>query len=219
MTHRQHFGHSPTVGDHWWWRPGWRLGRRAYTFYVVLNNDAVDGADGLRRLVRDYQRAVADLDGLDPIPAEWLHLTVQGVGFVDEVGDEDVRAIVAAAGQHCATLTPFDLTFGPAVVADEGIMLPASPEGPTKALRRALRAAIGDVWGPARVPEREAFIPHVTVAYSNATGSTVRLVQALEGSAPEPATVTVRAASLIVLDRDARMYRWTVSASVALGST
>ncbi len=211
--------HSPTVRNHWWWRPGWRTGRRAFTFHVVFNNRTVEGVDGLRRLVREYQRAVVDLGGLDPIPAEWLHLTVQGVGFVDEVRDEDVRAIVAAACRRCGALAPFKLTFGPAVVADEGIMLPGTPEGPAQALRRALRAAIADVWGPARVPEGEAFIPHVTVAYSSADGSAERIVLAVEESAPESATVTVRAATLIVLDRDARMYRWTSYAPVALGGT
>lgn len=31
------------------------------------------------------------------MPSEWLHLTVQGVGFADEVSDADVGAITAAA--------------------------------------------------------------------------------------------------------------------------
>ena len=208
---------SPTVRDHWWWRPGSRQGRRAFTFHVVFDGGTVDGAAKLHRLVREYQAAVSDLGGLDPVPVEWLHLTVQGVGFVDEVGEQAVDAVLAAARRRCAELAPFDLTFGRAIVSDEGIMLPGEPIGPAAALRGALRAGIGDVWGEAGVPEGEAFLPHVAVAYSSANGSAARFVQAVEASAPPPATVTVRAASLIVIDRDARIYRWRPHAAVVLG--
>jgi 2'-5' RNA ligase len=218
MTEGQdHLQHSPTVRDHWWWRPGWRQGRRAYTFHVVFDGGTIDGADQVQRLVREYQAAVSDLGGLDSIPVKWIHLTVQGVGFVDEVDERDVEAVLAAARQRCAELAPFELTFERAIVSDEGIMLPGAPITPAAALRRALRAGIGDVWGEAGVPEGEAFIPHVSVAYSSASGSAARFVQAVEASTPQPATVAVRAASLIVLDRDARMYRWRPYASVVLG--
>lgn len=209
--------HAPDRHDHWWWRPGWREGRRAYTFHVLFDGGTVEGAAEVHRLVREYQTALAGVDGLDLIPGQWLHLTVQGVGFVDEVAERDVEAILAAARRRCAELAPFRLTFGPAVVTDEGIMLPGEPRGPADAMRRALRTGIADVWGPARVPEGEEFIPHVTVAYSNAAGSNVPLVRAVEARSLRPASVTVRAASMIVIDRDARMYRWRPHAAVALG--
>jgi 2'-5' RNA ligase len=212
-----HLQHSTILRDHWWWRPGWRQGRRAYTFHVVFDGGTVDRAAEVQRIVREYQAAVADMPGLDLIPVEWLHLTVQGVGFVDEVGEQDVEAILTAARRRCAELAPVELTFGSAIVTDEGIMLPGEPRGPADAMRRALRAGIADASAAARVPEGEEFIPHVSVAYSNASGSTARLVQAVEASPPHRASVTVRAASLIVIDRDARMYRWRPHVSVPLG--
>src|SRR5262249_48910675 len=101
--------HSRMVRNHWWWRPGWRTGRRAYTFHVVFNNGTTEGTANVQRLVSDYQRALMDVDGLDHIPGEWLHLTMQGVGFVDEVSDTEVDAIIAAVGNHCSHLAPFDL--------------------------------------------------------------------------------------------------------------
>jgi len=90
-------GHALTVRDHWWWRPGWRIGRRFYTFHVIFDADEVWGADELRLLMSEYRQSLAGMAGLDLIPDEWLHLTVQGVGFTDEVGAADIDAILGAA--------------------------------------------------------------------------------------------------------------------------
>jgi hypothetical protein len=100
-----------TVRDHWWWRPGWRLGRRAYTFHVTFEDASVDGAGELRRLVAAYQRRLQGVAGLDMVPLSWLHLTMQNLGFTDEVSDSDCRAIASAAREGCARRAPFQLTF------------------------------------------------------------------------------------------------------------
>jgi hypothetical protein len=52
---------------------------------------------------------------LDLVPAEWLHLTMQGIGFVDEVA-VDAERIVAAVRCRCAALAPVMLTLGPTVL-------------------------------------------------------------------------------------------------------
>src|SRR6266545_4096239 len=103
--------------DHWWWRPGWRVGRKMYTWHVTF-----DGQDSLHELVASYQSALEPLSGLDLIPPRWLHLTMQGVGFIDEVPEDDVRSIVGAARSRCASLAPFELTFGAPKVDPEAIM-------------------------------------------------------------------------------------------------
>jgi len=75
--------------DHWWWRPGWRPGRRMYTWHFTF-----DGQEALHKLVDAYQARLAGLPGLDPIPHQWLHLTTQGIGFTDEVPDAELDAIL-----------------------------------------------------------------------------------------------------------------------------
>lgn len=134
--------------DHWWWRPGWRVGRSFFTWHVTFV-----GQPGACRLVAGYAPVLAELPVLDPVPIEWLHLTLQGVGFTDEVDRGDVDRIVAAARERCAGLKPFTITIGPAHVEPETIRAPARPLEPLAGLRRAIRAAIGDVWGPQNVPE------------------------------------------------------------------
>ena len=108
----------PPMIDHWWWRPGWSVGRRFYTWHLTFEN-----APEVLRLVHEYD-AHLDLPGLDIIPDQWLHLTMQGIGFVGEVDEADVDKIVASAGPRLAALDPFAVSLGPAVVDRRGQQRP-----------------------------------------------------------------------------------------------
>ncbi|MGM1060649.1 2'-5' RNA ligase family protein [Saccharothrix sp. Mg75] len=126
--------------EHWWWRPGWKTGRSFYTWHVTFADQP-----GAQRLVADYAPVLATLPQLDPVPARWLHLTLQGIGFTDEVAYDDVDRIVQAARRRCSELEPFTVTIGPAHVDPETIQMPARPLEPLAQLRLAIRAAIGDI--------------------------------------------------------------------------
>ncbi len=200
--------HADRVHNHWWWRPGWRIGRRFYTWHLTF-----ESADELHRLVASYQRALGVLPGLDFIPAKWLHLTVQGIGFVDEVTADDLTRITDAVCRELATMEPLRLTFDDAFVGDEAIVLPPRDSAGVVKLRKVIRDAIASVWGAENVPENaERFRPHVSVAYFAADGAATPYVAAIEAVSPAPAQVTIPAASLIELNRDHRMYQWTTHA-------
>jgi 2'-5' RNA ligase len=194
------------VRNHWWWRPGWKVGRRFYTWHLTFA-----GQDALHALVAAYQAQLAELPGLDLIPPEWLHLTTQGVGFTDEVSDQDITAIAEAAQRRLAKLSPVRLTFDRAVIrpSGEAIALPPEPADAVRAIRLAVRDAIAEVWGANRVPEAaEGFEPHVSIAYVNAPGTAAPILTALDRVPVASVTVTVEAASLIILRRDNRVYMW-----------
>ncbi|WP_131786303.1 2'-5' RNA ligase family protein [Protofrankia symbiont of Coriaria ruscifolia] len=210
-TRREAFARLERMRDHWWWRPGWKIGRSFYTFHITF-----DGASEVIDLVGRYQQALT-LPTLDLVPAEGLHLTMQGVGFTDEVTRVDLDGIIIAAQAHCARLTSFAVTLGPADADPEAVMLQVAPWQPVEELRAAVRAAIADVWGDSRVPETaDGFTPHVSVAYSGADTSAVLLRQRLSGIEPMSVTTTVRAVQLIELNRDQRAYRWTTIATMPL---
>lgn len=199
------------MANHWWFRPGWRIGRRFYTFHLTFV-----GQTELHRLAADYRKALAPLPGLDLIPDQWLHLTMQGLGFTDEVADRDVDAIVEAAAVRLTRVEPFDLVFGKPTITPEAVLWAVDPTGPA-AVRDAIRAAIADVWP--EVPEPAAgFRAHGSIAYSNSDGPAAPIQAALDQVDAEPATVRVNAAELIVLGRDRHMYEWAASATVPLGS-
>lgn len=74
--------------DHWWWRPGWEVGRSFYTWHVTFADQP-----GAHQLVEDYAPALKDLPMFDPIPLRWIHLTTQGIGFTDEVDQSDIALL------------------------------------------------------------------------------------------------------------------------------
>lgn len=200
------------MSDHWWWRPGWRVGRRMYTFHATF-----DGQPELHHLVRAYQASLEGLDSLDLIPLEWLHLTMQGIGFTDEVDVGDVDAIAEAVSARLASVEPVKLTFTRPVTDPEALQFHVQPAGHMREVRQALRAGIADVWGPNRVPDSEEWTPHVSIAYSNVDGPTEPCAMALDSVIAEPVTVALSEVQLIVIGRDERLYKWDVHSTVPLG--
>lgn len=207
------------IRDHWWWRPGWRPGRRFWTWHLTFDDQATaNGQAALREVAEHYQAHLAELPSLDLVPFEWLHLTMQGIGFVDEVPERDVQQIITAARTRCARLAPLAFTLGPAVVGPEGVKLRVTPAARVEQVRGAVRGAIAEVWGEARVPESAGdFTPHVSLAYSNADGPAGPYAELLHGLGPRSAAVTLRAVRLIVLGRDTHLYRWETYATVPFG--
>ncbi len=199
--------------DHWWWRPGWRAGRRLYTWHLTF-----EGHHDLHQLVRAYQDSL-DVPELDLVPLEGLHLTMQGVGFTDEVSRQQLRQLVVAAERRCGALAPLTLTLGPARVDPEGVCLPVAPQGPVRWLRMAVRGAIAEVLGEGRVPDAaEEFWPHVSVAYSNADGPAAPIVERVGRVGALEAVVTIGEVRLLELERAGHVYRWETRAVVPLGT-
>lgn len=200
-----------SMADHWYWRPGWRVGRRFYTWHLTFQD-----RPELHAHAAVYRQALAGLPALDMVPDRWLHLTTQGLGFVDEVDRGDVDRIAQAARKRLAALAPFTLEFAAPHVASEGVAwwLDTAAVNP---VRDAIRAAIGEVWP--HVPEpAEGFAAHVSLAYANADSPGEPVAAALAKVDAAPAAVPVDSAELIVLHRDNRMYEWETCAAVPLGA-
>jgi 2'-5' RNA ligase len=198
--------------DHWWWRPGWRPGRRRYAWHVTFEDVAA-----VQDLAAAARARLAGVAGVDPVPGRWLHLTTQDVGFTDEVTDVDLAAITGAVSARLAAVEPVSVTIGPARVADEGILCWVGPDGALTPMRDAIRAAIAEVWGPQRVPDGPDWAPHVSIAYSCADGPAAVFEAALGGSGAV-AAMTVDAVRLIRLGRDQHVYEWETLARVPLGT-
>lgn len=214
-----HDDHVP-LRDHWWPRPGWRPGRIALTWHLVFPDSTP-----LARHVAAYQRAFDGLPGIDPVPAEWLHLTVQAVGWADEIPATTVSAVVAAVRARVSTLAPFDLVFDRPTIYGEAAAIRSDPDAPVARLRETVRAGLRDVLGDDGVPtapeQARGFLPHVTVAYSRVDADVAPYAAALAGVVRPPTTVPVTEVTLIRQERLLAphwQYRWTVEAVAQLGA-
>ncbi|MER6756598.1 2'-5' RNA ligase family protein [Micromonospora echinofusca] len=200
----------PELTNHWYWRPGWRADRQFYTWHLTFEQQPE-----LHHLVTGLQHKLA-LPGLDLVPLDGLHLTMQGLGFTDEVTDADVSAIVAEARKRCTGIPPLEFSLGPVDPDAEGIGLLVRPWDRVEHLRATIRDAIGAVWPT--VPEpAQGFRPHVTLAYSGSPAPTEPIRDTLAQLRDRPAArVKIREVPLIALRREGRTYRWTTVATVPL---
>lgn len=199
--------------DHWWWRPGWRIGRSHYTWHITF-----ESYPAVHQLAGRYADFVRKFPTLDAVAISGLHLTMQGIGFSDEVSLYDIERITAAAQVRCRNISPLNVTIGPATMDAEGVYLPVAPSEAVAALRMTLRDAIGDVWGQDNIPElADGFHPHVTLAYSNSSGPAEPIKKALDVYQPASTHLLISTATLIDLNRDNKRYEWTDIATVNLG--
>jgi 2'-5' RNA ligase len=201
-------GTEPRTADHWWWRPGWAQGRTFYTWHCTFQNQPQ-----VHGLAQKYRDALAGVPDLDLVPDLWLHLTMQGLGFTDEVSTTDVDAIVVEAQKRLALIPAFDIEFDRPTFTPEAVRW--DPEGPVDAVRDAIREAIASVWP--QVPEpAEGFSAHVTIAYANHDGPADKVLAALQDVPSQPVVASIASADLIILNRDQRMYEWEPYATASL---
>ncbi len=132
------------------------------------------------------------------------------------MSDGDLAAIADAGRARLARVAPPEVIIGPAQVQGEGIVCDANPAESLAPVRDAARAAIADVWGPARVPGRSSWWPHVSLGYASAAGPAGPFEAALAGFTGVAAH-TVSAIRLIRLGRDHHLWEWDVCATVPLG--
>ena len=204
------------VRDHWWWRPGWGQGRHFYACHLTL-----DDQPELRALVEDYQKPLAGMKQIDLIPPQWLHLTMQGIGFTDQISADDLGALGDVLAAELATIEQPAVEFHYLTVHPEAIYLQAHPASALYPLRQRMHHAVASVLGPEKFsdppPDRVDFLPHVSIGYINQDGEAKPIASVLSGLVTRPVSVTFTKADLLEYHRDHRMYEWTSAAPIRIG--
>lgn len=190
---------------HWWPRAQWEGVGQRLAWYVVP-----DAAT--RREVAHLQARLA-APHLDPVPFDWVHVTVETHALdVATLAPATVAAIVASARAELAGNTGFEASCDRLEVWEEGVVWLLEPVGAFHALREAvLRATVAHVM----LDPPRPFVPHLTVSYANAAAPDheARAVAATAGSGPRFA---VTAVALVALRQEARRYVWDELARVPL---
>ncbi|MGZ0150883.1 2'-5' RNA ligase family protein [Kribbella sp. WER1] len=200
------------VRDHWNSHPNWRPGRSFYTWHVIFPGDAA-----LLDLHAAYQPPLRSLTGISLVPAELLHLTMQGIGFADRVPESDLELIVVATRRRLDHVQPFEILIEPPIVDAESLQLPVTPVNRMRRLQAHLRSAISDVWGTDSVPHLPELQPHISLGYWNKTAPAGPIRRYLDSVDGELARTQLTDISLLELRQEDQRYVWTVRATVPLG--
>lgn len=201
------FGVVPDLNhtrNHWYRRPGWASGRRMYTFHLTMEGAAeVHRAGSLVRPVLDR------FPQIDPVPTQWLHLTMRGIGFTDEVSADQLTDVADEVFDGWSDHDKGELTFDSALLAHESVMLAAHQQAWLTDLDQLQRAAIDRVLG-----ERDwaDLWPHLSLGYANATMPIGPLIESLTPAFQAlPATIDATPTlTLMRLRRRERLYCWEV---------
>jgi len=208
------YKHAEELHNHWWWRPGWQAGTRFYAWHITFDNQAE-----LHELAESYQNELSKVPGLDIIPQRWLHLTMQGIGFVEDVPLPKIAEIAHAARTLLSEIEPVHVQFQRPVIRPEAIALVPMPFEPIQQLRTIVREAIGAVMSSHAIPDRaDGFQPHISLAYVSSEQPASEVLRAIERVEAKAAKVAIPAVSLIEMHRDRRMYEWRTLDVVRIAS-
>jgi len=203
---------AETLRDHWWWRPGWQVGTRFLAFHITVAD-----LPALADHVAAYQRVLSPFAFLDPIPRQWLHITVQGLDHADAVTATQRDDVTAAVAAQLAALPEPRLRFAGPVAHGEAIVIPPTDPAPLCGVRQAIRDGIAASYGPPEGAPMSAYRPHTSVAYVNAPADPHPVREALDAATIPPVDVTATHVSLIEMHRDHRMYEWQLITRLPLG--
>jgi len=78
-----------------WDRPGWTPTRHSYHWLIALDDPA------LQRLVERCQAGLGDLPMLDLVPLSSLHVTLERVGFADELTEDEACVTAGMTTELC----------------------------------------------------------------------------------------------------------------------
>jgi 2'-5' RNA ligase len=193
--------------DHWS-RPAWSDGARAYYWLLAFRDVPV-----LNDLALHCQKELSPL-GLDPVPSDWLHVTLARVGSPGDVDTAQLRQLV----EKTTTMVPGDFAVRATPLAGSrgAVRLTLSPWEPLVRLHAALVAA-GSAAGLEVKKPTSAFRPHLSLAYNNRRREAAPVIQAVTSlrSLP-PVELIVTDVQLVELRRRGTEYRWEALETVPL---
>lgn len=189
---------------------GWRPGRAYLTWHVLVTDPAP---------FAPWRELVGTFPAHAVVAPEGLHLTLQGVGFADEVTGPALDAAVTAVRRRVEGLPAFGLALPRVHVGRGGTSLAADPadgDGP-RTLRRLVRDGLRDAGLVPPGDDDEVLHPHVSLAY--ATGAVPRgpLEELVVAGRPPVPVLDVDAVTLLALRMDPPRYVWDVVAVAPLG--
>ncbi|MGD9959934.1 2'-5' RNA ligase family protein [Nocardioides sp.] len=203
--------------EHRQWRPEWTSDRPCLYWYLTFENQPAFWS-----ACHELTSVLEAIESVDVIPHEWLHLTLLEVGFVDEVDEHRLAAVVAAASEALEGCPPLQLELGPLSTMVDSVVLRVSATPALLDLQRRLDQALRAIGGG--VSAAEPFWPHVSLGYLNQPCERSSIIGKLRADAAVDAlddlviVVSEPQLTFAAVTRERDHYQWRVEAVVALGA-
>ncbi|AXK36575.1 hypothetical protein DVA86_32370 [Streptomyces armeniacus] len=140
-------------------RHPWPPGRRDLHWHLLPPPDARD------QLGEPYQ-ALTHQPGLEPVPPEWLHVTVLHAGPQRDASQQEITEMTARVREAVARTGPVTLTFARPAIGTVAIERAARPGTPARRLWDVTWTATTDVVGQRWPLQPTTYYPHVSLAYA-----------------------------------------------------
>ncbi len=203
---------QPALRDHWQWLPQWAEDRPCLLWYLTFESEP-----DLSRQAEQVQAHLRDVSRVDVVPLPWLHLTLDDVGFVDELTSDQITTVVRAAREAVAGWVPPAMTLGPVSAMEDAVVLAAGPAPGLRDLRDRLRQATTQVLGPVALSVLDEFWPHVTLAYLNDACEPAEVLDPLAPVSGARVALAAPRLTLASVTRRDRHYQWTALVQLGLG--
>jgi len=198
--------------DHWWPRPGRRPGRELYQWDLLFHDHP-----RVHVAAAQVQKRLASVAGLDLVAPQWLHVTTYIAGFADEIPGSGVGAMVDEASRLLSGVGPVTVTLGRIFLAPQAVVLPLEPFAALDPVLSVARMAT-KAGGADGHQDTDPWRPHISVAYSNVSGSAAPVAAALGERLPDLA-VTIRSLSLVAQVQVGRSWQWRQMAEIEFGGS
>lgn len=202
--------------NHWTPLPGWTPERSLLACYVTLEDQPEAQA-----VIDAYQRRLADVPELDLIQRQWLHVTVQGIGFLDVLAPGSLPQLADSLQRRLARVPAPTVVIDPPEISQDAVHLPLAPADGLVRVRQAVRSAAADTLGlpePYALPGQDGdYRPHVSIAYANGPAPCDRVRDRLDAVAHAPTTLRFGTLSVLALRRVDRTWQWSDEVRLGLG--
>jgi 2'-5' RNA ligase len=209
-TDWENFSGLTTMVNHWD-RADWWPGRTAYYWYLTWAN-----SPEVRSMAERCQEPFRDNPAFDVVKPQALHMTLDRVGFTEDLTGAQIDQVTARARQVASHLTAFKVQLGPLAGSAGALSFSAKPFAQLDSLRRAMNAATAEVVSDVSTDLR--FRPHVGVAYCNTPIPAAPVIDTVRRLRAVPTTeADVRTVALVRLTRQERAYEWEPHEVLQLG--
>jgi len=193
----------------------WPAGRRDLHWHFLPSPEEAAALTG-------PYREVVSTPGLNPVPAQWLHVTVLHAGPQADTSEAELDEVVARVRAAAAEVEPFELTLYPPSVGTVALECAARPGAAARRLWELTAAATSEVMGDRFALIPAAYYPHASLAYAGPEGhlaDRTALKVMLSDVEANPVTIQAHALSLVSQWHDGKsQIVWESLASVPLAS-